>query len=126
MAGMGIAITGLDAFVDRLRERGDRAGGLDTPAALENLDTNHEVSVFELFPPSFMQRYTEHPDIEAFFAGTKWEPADVESMAVVGNELDVQVNQHTAFGSWARVEDAAVAYWIERTLLGQGDTVQQE
>lgn len=105
---MGIKIKGLRDIERKLDKLAEKAKSLE--------GTNH-VPLSELFPPSFMQRYTSFETLESMFASGGFSANTQEVWNAISPErLDVFVAQHTSFGSWQEMMSTAGSAWAGRQL----------
>lgn len=99
---MSVEITGLDELGD-LRNRLDSVGG--------------EVPMTDLFPPDFMQSYTEFDTFEEFLDESRWKvetQADFEG--IPSDEFDTYVAKRTGFDSWETMLSAAGREYVMRQM----------
>lgn len=105
---MNLKIKGLREVERKLDELARKAKALD--------GTNH-VPLTDMFPPTFMQKYTSFETLEAmltaggFTAGTQeeWD-------AIPQEQLDAFVAQHSRFGSWQEMLNTGGTEWASRQL----------
>ena len=105
---MSANITGLDDLQKKLQQLAANA---------KALDGKHNVGLNELFPPSFVRRYTQFASIDELFAqsGFKVETqADFE--AVPSDQWDIFIKGHTQFASWQQMKEKAGAEWTKGKL----------
>lgn len=103
------------------------------PADLRQLEEGQQVPLTELFPPVFMQEYTDAAGIKTFltesdlFASedlasgrlncTYCETGFKSPGEVFGSPaFDRYVSEHTSFSSWNEMLDAAARRWLARKL----------
>lgn len=89
----------------------------DLMRELTQLEKTQQVSLSKLFNPSFMKRYTDHPDIEAFFehSGFKIETQeDLENLPE--KELDRYTDSVSHFNSWEEMLTTAASEHLKREL----------
>lgn len=83
----------------------------------EALDGEHSLPFTELFPDEFMLRNTDFPSIDAFLTASGFSIASTEDTALPPDERwDPFVTQHTRFGSWGEMKDAAAQEWGRKRL----------
>ncbi len=105
----------------------------DMREALRQLEEGQRVPLPELFPPAFMEEYTDTPDIETFLAESgQFAPEDLASGSLnctacetgfeSPNEVfdsetfDRYVTERSSFSSWDEMLDAAARQWLARQL----------
>lgn len=94
-----------DDFADELDELQKTA---------ENLD-GQQIPFDELFPQSFMQRYTDAENIDVFFDRSSWDIQDQEDFEAISEiELDRYVDQHSQFRTWEQMKSKAGEQWVKR------------
>ena len=80
----------------------------------ERLNGEHEVSFDELFPDSFMQKYTSFNNIDSFEEKSTFNWKDIKN--IPDNELDLFVNKNTSFTNWQEMLDTASQLWVNKQL----------
>lgn len=99
---MSVEITGLDELGD-LRNRLDSVGG--------------EVPMRELFPPDFMQNYTEFDSFDEFLEASRWEIETQEDFErIPSDQFDDYVAERTGFDSWETMLSAAGREYVMRQV----------
>jgi hypothetical protein len=105
---MSVEISGFEDFADELDELQDR---------VETIDGKNAVSIAELFPPDFMQTYSEFDSIEEFFEESPWTvESEADFGAIPEDSFDAYVADHTGFDSWETMLSAAAREWVGREL----------
>jgi hypothetical protein len=103
---MGIKITGLDAFREKLNTLQRRAQSASGPVQFD-----------DLFPPEFMRRYTDFKSIQEMFdsSGVKIESQqDFDGMPA--DTWDGLVSKRTRFKSWDEMQAKAGEEYIAGRL----------
>jgi hypothetical protein len=105
---MPIRLHGFDQVSRKLRDLQRRA---------EKLDGLHGVKFDELFPPSFMRRYSDFETIGAMVdaSGFRVESAD-DFARIPDDEWDRFVASRTRFANWREMQDKAAAEWTGKRL----------
>lgn len=100
---------------------------------LRQLEEGQQVPLTELFPPTFMQEYTDAADIQTFLTESNlFAPEDLASGRlnctycetgfespgeVFGSPaFERYVSEHSSFSSWGEMLDAAARQWLARKL----------
>lgn len=105
---MSFEIDGLDDLQKRLEEMQDAA---------REIDGENEIPLVELFPPSFMQKYTDFQDIEEFFDQSPWNVESQDDLeAIPQQEFDSYVSDTTQFDSGEEMQGKAVEEWAAKEL----------
>ena len=105
---MSVEISGFEDFADELDELQDR---------VETIDGKNAVSITELFPPDFMQTYSEFDSIQEFFEESPWTvESEADFGAIPEDPFDAYVDDHTGFDSWETMLSAAAREWVGREL----------
>lgn len=98
-------ISGLDELQKELEQQIKNAG---------KLNGENEVSFNELFPDSFMKRYTNFDNIDIFEEKSKFNWKDIEN--IPDNELDSFVSKNTTFKNWEGMLNTATQLWVNKEL----------
>lgn len=108
MSFIDFDISGLEELQRRLE---------DWARGAEELDGEHKVPFEELFPPSFMKRYTTFESIEKMVetSGYKVENAD-DFKAIPDAAWDSFVRQRTKFDNWGDMLRKAGEEWAASKL----------
>ena len=103
---MSIKISGLD----KLEKNFDRI--------IKNVKSlSGTYSFDELFPPAFMRKYTEFPNIHAFLEACGFPAATKEEFeAIPDASFDEYVKSKTQFKDWANMQDVAANELIAAKL----------
>lgn len=80
----------------------------------KKLSNKQSVSFDELFPNSFMQRYTKFSSIDEFELESRFDFNDVES--IPDDELDVFVSENSSFSNWSDMLGKATEQYVARQL----------
>ncbi|WP_338214921.1 hypothetical protein [Lacticaseibacillus salsurivasis] len=85
----------------------------------EAMNGEHEYTFDELFPPSFMMKYTHSASIDVFLSDLGVTDAD-SFEALPQESLEAKVQADTQFSSWKEMnQQAANDLFLRRTGLGQ-------
>ena len=105
---MSVEISGFEDFADELDELQER---------VETIDRKNAVSIAELFPPDFMQTYSEFDSLQEFFEESPWTvEGEADFGAIPEDPFDAYVNDYTGFDSWETMLSAAAREWVGREL----------
>ncbi|ADB63989.1 conserved hypothetical protein (plasmid) [Haloterrigena turkmenica DSM 5511] len=105
---MSVRIEGFEELSDRLSQLSRDA---------ESIDGENTVPMTELFPPDFMQTYTEFDSLEEFFDESPWVIESQEDFeSIPEKKFDDYVDNHTGFNSWEVMLKAAGREWVGRKL----------
>ena len=99
-----IDTSGFDELKDKLEELGGEGDELD------NLD---KIPLPDLFPKTFMRKYTEFEDIKAFLEKSNLE---IESNNEFDDISDEFVNSNTQFNGTEEMFSKGVQLWAKRQL----------
>jgi hypothetical protein len=84
---------------------------------LKKLDGTHNVSYYELFNASFMNRYTQHSTIDEFFVAGGFEFETEEDFEQIPEEeVDKHVQSASKFNSWQDMMTKAGEHWAAKKL----------
>ena len=101
-----LKITGLDEMQRKLK---------DMERRLRSLDGTHNVSMKDLFPPEFMQKFTDFGTIDEMMNASGFK---VESQEDFDNlptqEWKDFISNRTRFGDWQEMLSAAAKAWAAR------------
>lgn len=98
-----IKITGLEGLQRKLQQLKRNA---------ESIEGNNEVPFTELFPPSFMQRYTRFESIQLMI-----DASGIDEPEQIGGEAwESFVVGHSDFPSWEKMKETAGSEWAKRKL----------
>jgi hypothetical protein len=101
-------LEGFDELQRKLQELASRA---------EKLDGDHSVPMSELFPPDFMRRFTDFPDIDEMFEASGFRIESTEDFAKVPDDAwDTFVAERTLFASWHEMQEKAAGEWAAKKL----------
>ncbi len=90
-----------------------------TKKSLE-VDSNASVEFTELFPRSFMEKYTTTSDIYTFFRKGGFQAEKTEDFAKISEqELTIYISKNTSFQSWSEMLGLASNEFV----LSQFDTL---
>ena len=96
---MSVEISSFEDFTDELDELQER---------VETIDGKKAVSITELFPPDFMQTFSEFDSIQQFFGESPWTvESEADFRAIPEDPFDAYVDDHTGFDSWETMLSAA-------------------
>ena len=105
---MSVEISGFEDLADELDELQER---------VETIDGKNAVSIAELFPPDFMQTYSEFDSMQEFFEESPWTvESEADFGAIPEDPFDAHVDDHTGFDSWETMLSAAAREWVGRKL----------
>ena len=103
---MDIRITGMDKLKAQLRQM---------QRAARELDGEHDVSFAELFPQTFMAKFTRFGSMEEFLEAAGIHAAqDFETMPDA--TMDTHVAAMTSFRTWEEMQDKAFEQYLCRKL----------
>lgn len=84
---------------------------------LNDLSKKKEISFGELFPPSFMRRYTRASSIDEFVQKCGFKVETIEDFKAIPDEdFDTYVKESTVFSSWKEMEEKAYEEYIRKAL----------
>lgn len=98
-------LTGLDEFENQLDQE------LESVDKLSGLE---QISLEELFPTSFMQKYTSFQSLEELFSSGNFKIESEEDLESISPELDKYIASNTSFNSWEDMLDEANSQFFER------------
>ena len=105
---ISVKISGFEDLADKLDELQER---------VETIDGKNAVSITELFPPDFVQTYSEFDSIHEFFEQSPWTvESEADFGAISEDSFDAYVDDHTGFDSWETMLSAAAREWVGREL----------
>lgn len=108
MLHMSVRIQGFEEFTDELDQLQERA---------ESINGETEVSMAELFPPDFMQTYTNYESIAEFFERSPWTvETENDLQQIPEKKFDAYIDEHTGFSSWDAMLSAAAREWVVQQL----------
>lgn len=108
MSFIDFDISGLEELQKRLE---------DLAKGAEELDGEHEVPFGEIFPPSFMKRYTTFESIEKMVEASGYKVENAEDFkAIPETAWDSFVRQRTKFDNWSDMIGKAGEEWTTRQL----------
>ncbi len=102
--GFELDTSGFDELRDKLEDLGAKG---------DELDGSNEVSLPELFPETFMKKYTEFEDIEEFLEDSNFE---IESNNEFDDISDEFVNSNTQFNGTEEMLSKGAQLWTKRQL----------
>lgn len=80
----------------------------------KSIEGENHVKFDELFPPSFMCKYTSFKTIDEFEEKSNFDFKNMED--IPENELDHFVNSNTTFSSWKDMLTTASEIWVHNKL----------
>ena len=76
-----------------------------------------QVPFGELFPRSFMIRYTDSENIEEFFENSSWDIESEEDFEAIPEvEMDQHVDDHSRFRTWEQMMSKGGEEYVTRQL----------
>lgn len=108
MSFIDFEIQGLEELQKSLEDLAKRA---------EELDGEHKVTFDELFPPSFMKRYTTFESVDAMVKGSGYKVENAEDFKAIPDAAwDSYVRQRTKFDNWSDMIAKAYEGWAAKKL----------
>lgn len=105
---MRASITGLDGLQKKLKQMEDDA---------RRLNGRHEVSLSDLFPPSFMARHTRHSTIQDLFDASGFKIETKEDLAAIPDaKWDAYIRSRTSFHDWGSMQRSAVTELVRKKM----------
>lgn len=84
---------------------------------LKNLEKTQNVPFHKIFNSSFMERHTQHCNIDEFFKAGGFEfETEEEFEKILENELDQHVRESTIFKSWREMLNKAGEHYVAKQL----------
>lgn len=103
-------IDGFDDFANELRKlqnEVEKIGEMD----------GERISFGELFPPSFMKKYTDVVNIDEFLDNSPWEiESQKDFEEIPETEMDRYVDNHSRFRTWEQMKSEAGNELVKRKL----------
>lgn len=104
MAGFTFDTSGFDELQNELKQLQKKAESLD----------GKSVSFYEMFPSSFMKKYTNFQDIDSFFDASGFNANTNEDFdKIPESELDSFVATNSKFSSWEEMLNVATELYFD-------------
>ena len=104
MAGLTFNTSGFDELQNELEQLQKDAEALD----------GKSVSFYEMFPSSFMKKYTNFQDTDSFFDASGFDAETNESFDKIPEyELDSFVAANSRFSSWEKMLSVATEFYLD-------------
>lgn len=83
----------------------------------EAMDGEHAVPLNDLFPPAFMDEYTDYRSLEELFEASGFTVETPQDFAAIPDaEWDAFIARVTGFSDWQAMQEKGAADWVARGI----------
>ena len=105
---MSVKIKGLDGVKKELDK---------TTKQVRNVGNKKKISYGELFPNSFISRFTNFKTIDEMFDKNSFKIESLEDLeAIPDAEWDNFIRENTKFDSWGKMQETAFGEWTSKKI----------